>query len=162
MKKRSDRAQVHLFAVGMCQNHVVSDNCCRTPFCAETALVRHRFASNYFSLVAGLLPFLWRHIRTVFIEDFLFIRNYVATLSSQFLLPSRQTNVEVCVCIPSNNHLLSLEYVNRCHAQIYLVASYLPYRVHLNMYISCLNHRYSIYVLWAILRYVTAIWYEWG
>jgi len=47
LKKRSDRAQVHLFAVGMCQNHVVSDDCCGTPFCAETALVRHRFASNF-------------------------------------------------------------------------------------------------------------------
>ena len=45
-KKRSDRAQV-LFAVGMCQNHVVSDDCCGTPFCAETVLVRHRFASNF-------------------------------------------------------------------------------------------------------------------
>ena len=46
-KKRSDRAQVHLFAASMCQNHVVSDDCCGTPFCAETALVRHRFASNF-------------------------------------------------------------------------------------------------------------------
>ena len=38
-----------------------------------------------FSLVAGLLPFLWHHIRTVFIEDFLFIRNYVATLTRDTL-----------------------------------------------------------------------------
>ena len=46
-KKRSDRAQVHLFTVCMCQNHVVSDDCCGTPFCAETVLVRHRFVSNF-------------------------------------------------------------------------------------------------------------------
>jgi len=47
LKKRSDRAQVHLFALSMCQNHVVSDDCCGTPFCTETALVRHRFTSNF-------------------------------------------------------------------------------------------------------------------
>jgi len=35
---------------------------------------------TYFLLVAGLLPFFWCHIHTVFIEDFLFIRNHVATL----------------------------------------------------------------------------------
>ena len=46
-KKRSDRAQVHLFAVSMCQNHVVSDDCCGTPFCTETAFIRHRSASNF-------------------------------------------------------------------------------------------------------------------
>jgi len=46
-KKRSDRAQVHLFAVSMCQNHVVSDDCCGTPFCTEMALIRHRFASKF-------------------------------------------------------------------------------------------------------------------
>ena len=28
-----------------------------------------------------MLPFLWRHIRAVFTDDFLFILNYVATLS---------------------------------------------------------------------------------
>jgi len=44
LKKHSDRAQVHLFAVGMCQNHVVSEDCCGTPFCAETVL---SFASNF-------------------------------------------------------------------------------------------------------------------
>jgi len=38
-KKRSDRAQVHLFAIGMCQNHVALDDCCGTPFCAETVPV---------------------------------------------------------------------------------------------------------------------------
>jgi len=47
LKNCSDRAQAHLFAVGMCQNHVVSDDCCGTPFCTETALVRHCFASNF-------------------------------------------------------------------------------------------------------------------
>ena len=45
-KKCSDRAQVHLFAVSMCQNHV-SDDCCGTLFCAKTALVRHHSASNF-------------------------------------------------------------------------------------------------------------------
>ena len=51
-------AQVHLFAVSMCQNHVVSDDCCGMPFCTETALIRHCSASNFdlFSLVARLLP----------------------------------------------------------------------------------------------------------
>ena len=46
-KKCSDRAQVHLFTVGMCQNHVVSDDCCGMLFCAETVLVCHRFALNF-------------------------------------------------------------------------------------------------------------------
>jgi len=45
-KKHSDRAQVHPFAVSMCQN-IVSDNCCGMPFCAETALVCHCSASNF-------------------------------------------------------------------------------------------------------------------
>jgi len=87
-KKHSERAQVHLFGVGVCQNHVVSNDCCGTPFCAETVFVRHRFCFKfltYFSLVAGL-PFLWRHIRTVFIEDFPFIRNYVATLRAWYII----------------------------------------------------------------------------
>ena len=54
-------------------NAVLRRNCtCPPSFCFKIF--------NYFSLVAGLLPFLWRHIRAVFIEDFLFIRNYVATL----------------------------------------------------------------------------------
>ena len=35
---------------------------------------------TYLSLVAWLLPFLSHHIRTVFIENFLFKCNYVATL----------------------------------------------------------------------------------
>ena len=30
-----------------CQKHGVSDDCCGTPFCTETALVRHRSASNF-------------------------------------------------------------------------------------------------------------------
>ena len=47
LKKRSARAQVHLFAVSMCQNLVVSDDCCGMPFCAETAPVCHRSASNF-------------------------------------------------------------------------------------------------------------------
>jgi len=46
-KKHFDRAQDYLFAVNMCQNHVVSDDCCGTPFSAETALVRHHSASNF-------------------------------------------------------------------------------------------------------------------
>ena len=86
-KKCSDRAQVHLFAVSICQNHIISNDCCGTPFCAETALVCHRSASNfltYFLLVARLLLFLCRHIHTVFIENFLFICNYVATLKLNF------------------------------------------------------------------------------
>ena len=37
-KKRFDAAQVHLFAVSVYQNQVISDNCRGTPFCAETAL----------------------------------------------------------------------------------------------------------------------------
>jgi len=69
LKKCSDRAQVHLFAVDMCQNHVL-DNCCGTPFCIETALVCHCSASNfltYFSLVAGLLPvFVTSHTYCIF------------------------------------------------------------------------------------------------
>ena len=55
-------------------NAVLHRNCTRPPS------LGFKFF-NYFALVAGLLPFLWRHIRTVFIEDFLFIRNYVATLT---------------------------------------------------------------------------------
>jgi len=55
LKKRSDKERVHLFAVGMCQNHVDLDDYCGTPFCAETVLVRHLTS---FSLVAGLLQFL--------------------------------------------------------------------------------------------------------
>jgi len=47
LKKRSDRAQVHLFAVGMCQNHVISDDYCGTPLCTETALICHHFTSNF-------------------------------------------------------------------------------------------------------------------
>ena len=77
-KTRSDRAQVHLFAVSMYQNHVVSDYCCGTPFCAETALV-HIF--DLFFAGSRLLPILWCHICTVFIKNFLFIHNYVTTLS---------------------------------------------------------------------------------
>jgi len=46
-KKRSDRAQVQLFVVSMCQNHVISDDCCGTLFCAETALICHCSASNF-------------------------------------------------------------------------------------------------------------------
>ena len=57
-------------------NAVLHRNCTRPPSLCFKFL-------NYFSLVAGLLPFLWRHIRNVFIEDFLFIRNYVATLNYQ-------------------------------------------------------------------------------
>jgi len=53
LKERSDRAQVHLFAVSMCQNHVISDDCCGTPFCAETALIRHRSASNFWLIFTG-------------------------------------------------------------------------------------------------------------
>ena len=82
-KKHSDRAQVHLFAVSMCQNHVVSDDCCGMLFCANCTrlpLLYFKFLTYYYSLVAGLLPFLWRHIRTVFIENFLFIHNSIATL----------------------------------------------------------------------------------
>jgi len=47
LKKRSDRAQVHLFAVGMYQNQVFSDDCCGTPFCGGTALTGRRFTSNF-------------------------------------------------------------------------------------------------------------------
>ena len=85
MKKRSDRAQVHLFAVGMYQNHVVLDDCCGMPFCVETALVRHRFASNFDLFSAGsqvATVFVMSH--TYRIEDFLFIRNYGATLRSLY------------------------------------------------------------------------------
>ena len=46
-KKCSDRAQVHLFAVSMYQNHIISDDGYGTPFCAETALICHCFASNF-------------------------------------------------------------------------------------------------------------------
>ena len=46
-KKCSDRSQVHPFTVSMCQNYVISDDCCGTPFFAETALVRHCSASNF-------------------------------------------------------------------------------------------------------------------
>jgi len=35
LKKHSDTAQVRLFAVGMCQNHVNSDDCCGTPFSVQ-------------------------------------------------------------------------------------------------------------------------------
>ena len=49
LKKRSDRAQVHLFAVGMCQNHVVSDDCCGTPFCEETALALLQIFDLFFA-----------------------------------------------------------------------------------------------------------------
>jgi len=42
----SDRAQVHLFAVSMYQNHI-SDDCRGMPFCSETALVCHCSASNF-------------------------------------------------------------------------------------------------------------------
>jgi len=38
LKKHSDKAQRHLFAVSMCQNQVVSDDYCGTLFCAETLL----------------------------------------------------------------------------------------------------------------------------
>ena len=79
-------AQVHLFAVGMCQNHVVSDDyaiLCRN--CTRLPSLCFKFWT-YFSLVAGLLPFLWRHIRTVFIEDVLFIHNYVTTLKKFFVI----------------------------------------------------------------------------
>ena len=47
LKKCSDRAQVHLFTVGMCQNHIISDDYCGTLFCTETALIRHR-PTSYF------------------------------------------------------------------------------------------------------------------
>ena len=46
LKKRCDRAQVHLFAVSMYQNHV-SDDCRGMLFWKETALVCHRSASNF-------------------------------------------------------------------------------------------------------------------
>jgi len=46
LKQHSDKAQVYLFAFSVCQNQVVSDNYCGTPFCAETALVCHHSASN--------------------------------------------------------------------------------------------------------------------
>jgi len=46
MKKCSDGAQVHPFAVGMCQNHDL-DDCCGMLFCTETVLIRHRSASNF-------------------------------------------------------------------------------------------------------------------
>ena len=76
-------AQVHLFAVSMCQNHIVLDDCCGTPFCAENALAHHHFASNLDLFFAGsrVATILWRHIHTIFIENFLFICNCVATLT---------------------------------------------------------------------------------
>ena len=62
LKMCSDRAQVHLFAVSTCQDHVILDDYCGPPFCAETALVRHHILCfkflTHFLLVARLLPFL--------------------------------------------------------------------------------------------------------
>ena len=39
---------------------------------------------THFLLIARLLPFLWHHLRTVFIENSLFIHNSITTLSSSF------------------------------------------------------------------------------
>ena len=47
LKKCSDGAQVRLFTVSMCQNKVVSDDCCGTLLSTETTLVCHRSASNF-------------------------------------------------------------------------------------------------------------------
>ena len=46
--------------------------------------LRQIFDLFFAGSASGLLPVLWRHIRAVFIDDFLFIRNYVATLISFF------------------------------------------------------------------------------
>ena len=56
LKKSSDKAQVCLFAVCICQNQVILDNCCGTPFCAATALIHHHSASNFRLIFAGSQP----------------------------------------------------------------------------------------------------------
>jgi len=68
-KVHSDRAQDHVFAVSRGHNQVVLDNCCGTPFVQKlhSSTITHLQILTYFSLVAGLLPFMWRHICTVFI-----------------------------------------------------------------------------------------------
>jgi len=53
LKKCSDRAQVHLFAVSMCQNQVISGNCCGMPLSTETAL-----AISLLQILVSLLPIL--------------------------------------------------------------------------------------------------------
>jgi len=57
LRKHSDRAQVHLFAVSMCQKLVILDKYCGMMFCTETVLIRYHSASN-FDLVARWLPIL--------------------------------------------------------------------------------------------------------
>jgi len=83
---------------------------------SRTALIRHRSASNFwliFHWKLGCYPFLWHHIRTVFIENFLFILNYVATLTQEIQFLEFMGGSNVPQAFP--NYLIweSLWYVSK-------------------------------------------------
>ena len=122
-KKCSDRAQVQLFAVSMCQSHHLGQllwNAILRRNCTGPPLLSFKIWT-YFLYVARLLLFLWCHIHTVFIENFLFIHNSVATLASyvrqtessyRYIQPASTITRRCCIALFCLNY--HLQYFVLC------------------------------------------------
>jgi len=72
LKKRSDKAQVYLFAFSMCQNQVVSDNCCGTPFFAGTAITLLQIFDLVFTGSRVATTFVMSHTYCIYWELFIY------------------------------------------------------------------------------------------